>query len=310
MGDHISDGWEPLYKKRQEKALGYAITCQAMSIELTLGYQLFSTVKLLHQAIFLNGSLLNMETWPHFTDRRVIEFERIEQGLFRKALSAHSKTPVECIYLELGVAPFRFNLSARRIMFYHAILHRDCDELTYKVMMQQKKTMHKGDVYQLILQDMEMLNLNEAELITMSKFSLKQVLKKQIPVVAFQYLKKLAESHSKVNHVMYRNLKGMPYFEDCRLSAEQIKLLFKFRTRMVNVRNNFRRNYACSSCPLCGMHIDTQEHLFECIMIKKHFKPTVEYADIFSDDCDKLLDAVVNLERVLDIRNRLLEEIP
>ena len=103
LGDHAADGWEPLYKKRHDKALGYAITCQAMCIEISLGYQLFSVAKLLHQAIFINGTLLNMETWPHFNEKRIISFERIEQGFFRKILSAHSKTPIECLNLELGV---------------------------------------------------------------------------------------------------------------------------------------------------------------------------------------------------------------
>ena len=57
LGDHVSDGWEPLYQKRKEKSLGYAITCQAMCIELSLGHHLFYVAKLLHEAIFLNGTL-------------------------------------------------------------------------------------------------------------------------------------------------------------------------------------------------------------------------------------------------------------
>ena len=142
----------------------------------------------------------------------------------------------------------------------------------------------------------------------MNKLNLKETLKKRVPEVAFQYLINIAETHSKVNHGMYRNLDGMQYFEDHRISAEQAKLLFKFRTCMINVRNNFRNNYACSSCPLCGIHQDTQEHLFDCIMIKKHYQPTTEYSDIFSDDCECLCDVAVNLERIVDIRNRLLED--
>ena len=140
--------------------------------------------------------------------------------------------------------------------------------------MQQKKTMYKGDVHQLVLQDMELLDISENELKTMNKLNLKETLKKRVPEVAFQYLINIAETHSKVNHGMYKNLDGMQYFEDHRISAEQAKLLFKFRTRMVNVRNNFRNNYTCSSCPLCGIHQDTQEHLFDCIMIKKKTLPT------------------------------------
>ena len=34
----------------------------------------------------------------------------------------------------------------------------------------------------------------------------------------------------------------------------------------------------------------------------------MEYTDIFSDDCDSLCEAAVELERIMDIRNRLLED--
>ena len=80
-----------------------------------------------------------METWPHFSERRVESFERIEQGFFRKILSAHSKTPIESIYLELGVVPFSFKLMSRRIMYYHSVMHRDDNELTKKMMLLQQE---------------------------------------------------------------------------------------------------------------------------------------------------------------------------
>ena len=226
---YLADGWEPLYKKRQEKSLGYAITCQAMCVEISLGYQLFSTAKLLHQSIFLNGTLLNMETWPHFTEKRILDFERIEQGFLRKVLAAHSKTPIESLYLELGVVPFRFKLSARRIVYYHCVTHRNDDELTKKVMIAQKTLQYKGDVYQLVQEDMEMLNIGEDELSAISKPRLKDLLDKRISEVAFEYLINKAKSHSKVNHETYKNLDGMHYFTDNRFSTDQTKLLFKFQ---------------------------------------------------------------------------------
>ncbi len=121
LGDHASDGFDSLYQKRLEKSIGYAIKCQAMCTELSLGFEMYSIAKLLHEAIFLNGTLLNMETWPNFSEKRVELFEKAEQGLLRKILRAHSKTPIECLYLELGVIPFRFHLMMRRILYYHLI---------------------------------------------------------------------------------------------------------------------------------------------------------------------------------------------
>ena len=62
-----------------------------MATEMSLGYQIYAVAKMLHQAIFLNGTLTNMETWPNFTNDRISMSERAKQGLFRKILAAHSK---------------------------------------------------------------------------------------------------------------------------------------------------------------------------------------------------------------------------
>ena len=81
-----------------------------MVTETSLGHKMFDIAKILHSSIFLNGTLVNMETWPHFTEKRLEYFEKIEQHYFRTLLKAHSKTPIETLYLELGVIPFRFHL--------------------------------------------------------------------------------------------------------------------------------------------------------------------------------------------------------
>ena len=74
-----------------------------------------------------------METWPHCTTARVEMFEKTEQAFFRKLLNAHSKTPIECLYLELGVIPLRFELMKRRILYLQDILNRNDDDITKKV---------------------------------------------------------------------------------------------------------------------------------------------------------------------------------
>ena len=51
-----------------------------MATEISLGFKIYSTAKLLHSAMFLNGTLVNMETWTHCTSARIEVFEKIEQG--------------------------------------------------------------------------------------------------------------------------------------------------------------------------------------------------------------------------------------
>ena len=305
LGDEVSDGWDCLYNTRYEKAQGYAITCQAMATEISLGYQTYRIGKLFHQALFLNGTLVNMETWPNFTIKRIAMFERIEQHLLRKILNAHSKTPVESIYLELGVIPFRFHLSCRRILYYQTIMMRPDDEVTKKVVTRQKERMIEGDFYTQVSADMANLNISENDVLDSSYNTLKLKLKREITVAALSYLKEIGRNHSKVRNEMYTHLNGMSYFSSNRFTPDLSNLLFKFRTRMFNVRNNFRNYYKQQNtvCPVCQDGEDSQEHLFKCKLIRK----TVEthgsvYEDIFSDDVDTLLKVANVLKQLAKVR--------
>ena len=279
-----------------------------MSTEISLGYQMFSIAKILHEAIFLNGTLLNMETWPNFGKQKICEFERIEQGLFRKILSAHSKTPIESKYLEMGVVPFRFHLMAKRIMYYHTIMSRADDEITKRILLHQKETNIKGDFYYQVNTDMDKIAITEEDILTKSEVTIKDQVKENVKQAAFKYLIDIAKTHSKTRHNIYQNLNGMEYFRDPRFSTEYTKLLFKFRTRMFSVRNNFRNNYASTLCPLCAAEEDSQEHLLTCSVIKSYYTTTMKYDEIFSDDINVLLDTASELTKIVNIRSTLVAD--
>ena len=282
-----------------------------MTTEISLGYQLYAVAKLLHQALFLNGTLVNMETWPHFTISRITLFERAEQHLLRRILSAHSKTPVECLYLELGVIPFRYHLMSRRIMYYQTVMLRPDNEITKQVVICQKNTRIEGDFYAQVSSDMAKLNISENDIITCSSDMLREKLKKEIDKAALNYLKELGRNHSKVREWMYGDFKGMGYFYDARFSTELSNLLFTFRTRMFNVRNNFRNNYRVQGtiCPVCHEYEDSQEHLFDCEPIKLTIDGhDCKYEDIFSNNIDTLFKVSNVLKQIVKIREEFEDE--
>ena len=159
LGDVVSDGWDTLYKKRTEKAHGYSSTCLAMCTEISLGVGMYDIAKLLHRSIFINGTLVNMETWPNCTQKRIDNLERIEQTFMRKILKAHSKTPVEALYLELGITPLRFHLMKRRILYLQEVMSREDNELTKQIVMLQKDVKVNGDFYAQTEEDMQQLGI-------------------------------------------------------------------------------------------------------------------------------------------------------
>ena len=308
LSDHVSNYWEPLYQKGLDKCKGYAVTCQGMCTEISMGFHIFSVLKMLHRAIFLNGTMVNMETWPHFNTNRVESFEKVEQGLLRSVLSAHSKTPIECLYLELGVIPFRFQLMTRRIMYFHEIEHRNDDELTKMVVSIQKEKGSNGDFYHQVNEDLKLLKICHDNIETKSKSSLRELVKRKVEEVALTYLLQIAAKHSKTNDEVYSDMSGTKYFHDARFTINMCKLLFQFRTRMFAVRNNFRNKYTCTLCPLCAFQEDSQQHLFTCPVIRNYRLTPSNYEDIFSNDTDKLFNIVNELTKLVEIRERLLPQ--
>ena len=305
LGDHVSDGWDCLYQKRLEKSQGYSATCQAMSSEVSLGIRVYEIAKLFHQAIFVNGSLVNVETWPNCTEARILKFERIEQMFMRNILKAHSKTPIEALYLELGIVPLRFQLMKRRILYLQDIIDREEDELVKRVVLEQKKQHSDGDFYTQVEDNMKELSIRFEDIME-SKEKLKTKVDRSLNEKAYDYLITQAEKHSKVNTDLYLDCNGSEYFRQTEFTPELANLLFKFRTRTFMVKNNFRNNYKNTDimCPLCGINDDTQEHIMKCYKIIKKYEGTItcKYNDIFSTDTKTLLQVAKTLKVMTQIR--------
>ena len=69
------------------------------------------------------------------------------------------------------------------------------------------------------------------------------------------------------------------------------KLLFQLRTRMINVKDNFKHGHVDLVCPLCMTYNDTQQHLLECQSILKDASslvdPGMKYAELFVKEVRK-----------------------
>ena len=116
-------------EKKLSKGMGIISQIMALLSEVSLGVHYFKIGLLLREALFVNGILTNWEVKYGLTEYELDELEKIDKILLRKILNAHSKSPVESLYLETGTLPLRTVIKARRIMYLHHILTRKGDSL-------------------------------------------------------------------------------------------------------------------------------------------------------------------------------------
>ena len=86
----------------------------------------------------------------------------------------------------------------------------------------------------------------------MKKTKLKQIVKNACRLTAFRFLKSDIEEKNmtKLKKLKYEKLEMQSYLKSQKISLKKKKILFKARTRMLNVKSNFGDK---SSCPLCKL---------------------------------------------------------
>ena len=114
---------------------------------------------------------------------------------------------------------------------------------------------------------------------------------------------------SKLKSIHYDKLKMQDYLKSQKIKLKMKRILFKARTRMLNVGENFGKK---GPCPLCNLKEDTQSHLLDCIIVKMECPEIVEnkencsYADIFCNSIEKMNNIAKLLHQAMRTREKLL----
>ena len=97
----------------------------------------------------------------------------------------------------------------------------------------------------------------------MKEEDLKVIVKKACETKALEYLNKKKESHSKVLHLAHNSWGQQPYLKPNQMTAKDAKFIFLLRTRMLDVRINFRNSITISSVQIVN----------QLMMIRNIFSP-------------------------------------
>ena len=278
--------------------------------EVNLGEFYYEMAVVLRESIFLSSILLNSETWMDLNSTDIEELECIDRLLLRKILNTPVSTPIPALYLELGVVPIRFKIQARRLMYLHYILNRKDDELLLKVFKSQCKNPVKGDWCLSVQEDLkdfglESYSFDRIKKIKKNKF--KKIIKKACKATAFKFLMDEKEGKSKLENIDYKDLQLQNYLKAKNVYYKKQSLLFKLRTRMINVNSNYGKT---TVCPLCLKSIDNQKHLIQsCEKLLIKDEAQIVYEDIFSNDIIKSIKIAELAHEKIQKRNNLLDKV-
>ena len=157
------------------------------------------------------------------------------------------------------------------------------------------------------------IKLNDSDIKGLSKYKFKKLLKEKIKTAALAYLNKLKNKHKKSHFIQSKRIKCSDYLIDTILTKNEAKLIFKFRTHMYTVKENFSKQYENNMlCELCSSAVSSQQHLFECPVligfIPEIVTSGVRYEYIF-EESRKMKKVAQILLKICELRQQLLDDI-
>ena len=119
-----------------------------------------------------------------------------------------------------------------------------------------------------------------------SNNSFKRIVKIKTKEYTLEYLLELKESHSKMDDLNYPKLKLQSYLKDSKITVEEAKNLYRYRTRVAKYKENMKNSFTNVSraCPICLVQPDTQVHSVSCPEVKSKVLVKGTYEDIFYED--------------------------
>ena len=299
LGDIVShDGSNKLnVRSRIGKGLGKISDIMNILETVSFGTYFFEIAMTLRESMFLNAILTNADVWYNLTNSEIEELEELDRCLLRKFLGTKMSCPKEALFLETGALPIGVLIKSKRVNYLHYLVKEDESKFFYA----QWENSLKNDWTLQVREDLEDLCIPvDLEFIkSKSQDSFKRLVKVKAREYALDELNKMKAGHSKMNNIYYPKLEMQHYLKNEKISPENAKLIFAYRTRMANFTENFRGPYGPKQCPLCFTHLDNQQGAFQCPKIIPNLGKG-KYEEIFLSDIPLYL--IKNLETIEKIR--------
>ena len=316
LGDMISGTGNDENMKYKRK-LGYQAISDQMTIlkEVAAGSHFISIGLVFRDAVLKSKLLLNSEIWHGLTVKNVETLEEVDKAYLRKILNAHSKVGLEWLFLETGKMNLKYHIMQRRLLYLWHILSCDRRELISRIFFSQKLCPSPGDWVKMIESDKSKVGLflEDEEIQMMPKLKFQKLVKSKVEAYALNELAKLKDKHSKSEKLELKSFKCSEYLSDYRLNKHEQQLLFKLRSRTIDVKMNFQNQHDSLLCSTCHLFPETQAHLLQCPEIVRNLQwidlnfSKLNENDVYST-LEKQIKIVKIFSRIIEERDNLLKK--
>ena len=148
------------------------------------------------------------------------------------------------------------------------------------------------------------IDMTDAEIQGVSKQVFKRYVTKKVKDEFIRYINDLKRAHSKSEFLECKEIKQAEYIKSPRLSHKEKKLLFKLRSRTLDVKQNFRNQNNDPWCISCGLFQETQSHLLQCPALAPKLNYLTDNNSINEND---IYGSLEKQEKIVKIFSDLLE---
>ena len=242
----------------------------------------------------------NSETWTNLEKEQVDRMEEMQSMLLRILFNTPKTTPKTLLYWDTGVLPISYKIEQKKLLFIHHLKTLPEDSLARQVYQQQEKCNFPGLVTECkeLFKKYDLPDITAEETVE-SKLTWKNIVKRTIKEYCEAELKKeINEKYSKLEEINTEeeNFEAKPYLQE--LNLVQARTKFKLRSRMLEVKNNYKGEHKKTNllCEGCKVSIETQDHVLYC----PYYSDLRQGIDL---SCDK--DLVNYYREVMNIRDKL-----
>ncbi len=237
------------------------------------------------------------ENWKPLK-KEIKSINKIWEGIIKRILMVPITTPKEALYIETGLPDIETMIDKKQLNM-HKRLTTWAPEMVKEVINDTTKGGWKDRVENKITQYQIAWQEND------TKQQAKTKIKQQ--TILYQKNRMIIESNekSKVKHLLegmesWRPGKRSKYLNI--LKRHEASILFKARTRMLEIKQNYKQKYKDNmTCRACKTEEETQTHILEeCTTIHVNTRTKVTKTDIFTENIGKLRGTAKKISNIME----------